>query len=51
MEVAGVEQLHTALYLPYAEVGQLVDDAAKAISRPQMELVAARTSWLNECFY
>ncbi len=51
VELAGVEQLHTALYLPYAKVGELVEDPGKVISRPQMELVAARTSWLNECFY
>ena len=26
-------------------------DPDRPLTRPQMELVAARTSWLNECFY
>jgi hypothetical protein len=51
VEAAGVELLHGSLYLSYEQVGRLDEDPGKAISRPQMELIAARTSWLNECFY
>ncbi|NIR35295.1 MAG: hypothetical protein GWN79_03150 [Actinobacteria bacterium] len=43
-DVAGV------LYLTLVEMGDLTrvrDD----LHRTQMELTAARTSWLNDCFY
>ncbi len=43
------EQLHGALYLSYEEMGDYT--IAKALSRPQMELVAARTSMHNDCYF
>lgn len=44
------EELHTALYLGYGEMADL--DATKdGLHRTEMELVAARTSYLNNCFY
>ncbi len=46
---AEVERLHGLLYLRYEEMGQAL--VARGLSRPQMELVAARTSALNQCFY
>jgi hypothetical protein len=50
-EAAGAEAVTDALYLSYAGVADLRHDPRRPISRPQMELVASRTSWLNECFY
>ncbi len=41
--------LHGALYLSPAEMGDM--DISKDLHRTQMELVAARTSRLNGCFY
>lgn len=43
------EQLHGALYLSYREMGDYT--IAKALSRPQMELLAARTSMHNDCYF
>ena len=43
------ELLHGALYLSYGEMGSYNID--KGISRSQMELLAARTSLLNHCFF
>jgi hypothetical protein len=43
------EQLHGALYLSYAEMGDY--RIVKGLTRVQMETVAARTSLLNECFF
>lgn len=48
-ENAELERLHGPLYLTFKEMS---DPAIhKGLSRPQMELVAARTSAHNECFY
>ncbi len=41
--------LHGALYLSIDEMGDM--DISKDLHRTQMELVAARTSRLNDCFY
>ena len=43
------EQLHGALYLSYFEMGNLSID--KGIDRTQMELLAARTSLRNHCYF
>jgi hypothetical protein len=48
-ENAELEALHGPLYLTFEEMGDAGID--KALSRPQMELVAARTSAHNACFY
>jgi hypothetical protein len=48
-ENADLEALHGPLYLTFDEMGDAAID--KALSRPQMELVAARTSAHNACFY
>jgi hypothetical protein len=42
--------LHGMLYLPLEEMLD-VGAARDGLTRPQLELVAARTSALNECFY
>jgi hypothetical protein len=44
-----LERLHGALYLTFEEMAD--PDPQKDLTRPQMELVAARTSAHNECFY
>jgi hypothetical protein len=44
-----LEMLHGALYLRYEEMSD--PNPGKDLTRPQMELVAARTSAINECFY
>ncbi len=48
-EAEAQEDMHGPLYLTYEQMGDLQFE--RGLSRPQMELVAARTSALNECFY
>jgi hypothetical protein len=48
-ESTAQEDLHGRLYLTYEEMAEF--DFVRGLSRAQMELVAARTSALNECFY
>lgn len=48
-EAAEQEALHGALYLPYEGMADL--DVDRGLHRTQMELVAARVSLLNSCFY
>lgn len=47
--VGWLHDLSTGHYLSFAEMRQ--PDPLRAISRPQIELIAARVSALNECFY
>ena len=48
-EMAALEALHGPAYLAYE---QMQDPAyTRGLTRAQMELVAARTSAINECFY
>ncbi len=50
-EVQAWLMLSDAGYVPLASIrGDLISDHA-SLTRPQIELVAARTSKLNECFY
>ena len=48
-EDAAQEDLHGPLYLTYDGMGDMT--FSRGLDRAQMELVAARTSALNECFY
>ncbi|MBT8201678.1 MAG: hypothetical protein HKN74_09720 [Acidimicrobiia bacterium] len=48
-EASAQEDMHGPLYLTYEEMAEL--DYVRGLSRAQMELVAARTSAINECFY
>lgn len=48
-ENAELERLHGVLYLTFEQISDPV--GPRALIRPQMELVAARTSARNECFY
>lgn len=48
-ENAELERLHGAMYLTFAEMAD--PGITRGLTRTQMELVAARTSALNECFY
>ena len=48
-EAEAQEDMHGPLYLTYEQMKDL--QFTRGLSRPQMELVAARTSALNECFY
>lgn len=48
-ENAAVERFHAAMYLPFGEISNPA--FARTLTRPQMELLAARTSWRNACFY
>jgi len=43
--------LGIAFYLPDEVVHQYDVEPGRELSRPQLELVAARTSWLNQCFF
>lgn len=48
-ESTAQEDMHGPLYLTYEEMAEL--DFVRGLNRTQMELVAARTSAINECFY
>ena len=48
-ESTAQEDMHGPLYLTYEGMAEL--DYVGGLSRAQMELVAARTSAINECFY
>ncbi len=50
-EVAGLVDLANAQYMPVVHVADPTYEPGRAIDRAQMELVAGRTSALNECFY
>lgn len=49
-EVAGFFELDQALYLPQAAIRDL-DNEYRALTHSQFELIAARVSALNQCFY
>jgi hypothetical protein len=46
---ARMEDLHCVLYLSPEQMQQ--PGSPRALTRPQMEVLASRTSFLNECFY
>jgi hypothetical protein len=48
-EAAAQETLHGVLYLSYADMADL--RAKRGLTRAQMELVAARVSYLNDCLF
>lgn len=48
-EAADQEALHEVLYLSYGGMADL--DVDRGLHRTQMELVAARVSLLNDCFF
>ncbi len=48
-EAAAQEALHGALYLSYRDMADL--HAERGLTRAQMELVAARVSYLNDCLF
>ncbi len=48
-EAVAQEALHGALYLSYADMAD--QRAERGLTRAQMELVAARVSWLNDCVF
>jgi len=48
-EAADQEALHSVLYLSYGGMADL--DADRGLHRTQMELIAARVSLLNDCFF
>jgi hypothetical protein len=50
-EVRAMFDVMPAHYVPMEHVPDATYDAGRAISRAQMELVAARVSAVNECFY
>lgn len=50
-EVEAVRELLAAHYVPFERVPDLDYEPGRAISRAQMELLAARVSASNQCFY
>jgi len=48
-DLESMMDLHEALYLSLEQMGNL--DVNRGLHRTQMELVAGRTSFINECFY
>ena len=48
-ENAELERFHGPMYLTFEEMSDPM--IARGLTRPQMEVVASRTSALNECFY
>lgn len=50
--VRAAQDLMTVHYLPYQQVPRYTDaDHQRALDKSQMELLAARVSFLNDCFY
>lgn len=45
----GMEDFHNTLYLSPAEM--MMEQSPRLLTRAQIELIAARTSAVNECFY
>ncbi|MDE0134879.1 MAG: hypothetical protein OXM54_08590 [Acidimicrobiaceae bacterium] len=50
-EKATKAALGAAWYITDEVIHQYDVEPGRELTRPQMELVAARTSWLNECFF
>jgi hypothetical protein len=50
-EVANLDSIEQAHYIPFDCVSEPGKSGGRALSRPQIELVAARVSFLNNCFY
>ncbi len=50
-EAATKKQIASAWYIPDDVIHQYDVEPGRELTRPQMELVAARTSYLNECFF
>ncbi|MDE0496334.1 MAG: hypothetical protein OXH86_03180 [Acidimicrobiaceae bacterium] len=50
-EKATKAALGAAWYITDKVIHQYDVEPGRELTRPQMELVAARTSWLNECFF
>jgi len=50
-EARAAAELMTVQYMPFGRVPLPGDDGQRALSRAQMELLAARVSLLNRCFY
>ena len=50
-EKANKDALNKPLYLADDVIHKYDVEPGRELTRPQMELVAARTSWLNECFF
>ena len=49
--VRSLNELSKAYYLDVVDIADPSASGGRAISRPQIELIAARVSALNECFY
>lgn len=50
-EKASKRALATAWYLNDSVIHKYAEEPGRELGRPQMELVASRTSFLNECFF
>ena len=50
-EVIALSRLSSVQYVHGGSVADITVNGDRALSRPQMELIAARVSALNECFY
>ena len=50
-EKANKDALNKPLYLADEVIHKYDVEPGRELTRQQMELVAARTSWLNECFF
>jgi hypothetical protein len=50
-EVANLDSMEQSFYLPYPVIDDPAAPCPRAIARAQIELLAARVSYLNDCFY
>ena len=50
-EVRNLQSISKAMYLSDRDVKNFKATGSRAISRDQIELIAARVSFINECFY
>jgi hypothetical protein len=50
-EIRNLDAIEQAHYLPFRAVGNLGSNGGRRLARPQIELIAARVSYLNDCYY
>ena len=50
-EIANLDRIEQTHYLPFSQVRQPSSNGGRELGRPQIELLAARVSYLHDCFY
>ena len=50
-EIRNLDLIEQGYYLPFDAVGNPASNGGRQLARPQIELIAARVSYLHDCFY